>query len=123
MERLDSADHIIRLEFRPTIKAVLVDEVMFVVARRLESAFSGIEWGRIDPWAFAVVVSSPEEADTLAHSLLSIDGVPIEYGLAVYSQTFVDHRYARESGAAFAIRVSQPRMNETDDPKEREFKA
>lgn len=123
MERLESADHSIRLEFRPTIKAVLVDEVMFVVARRLESAFSGIEWGRIDPWAFAVVVSSPEEADTLAHSLLSIDGVPIEYGLAVYSQTFVDHRYARESGAAFAIRVSQPRMNETDDPKEREFKA
>lgn len=122
MERLESADVAIRLEFRPTIKAVLVDEVMFVVARRLESAFAGIEWGRVDPWAFVATPSSPEEADHLAESLLSIDGVPIEYGLAVFSQVFVDQRYARESGGAFALRVAQTRMVENKDPGEREFR-
>lgn len=123
LERLETAEAAIRLEFRPTIKAVLVDEVMFVVARRLESAFGGIEWGRVDPWAFVAVVSSREEAQALANALLSIDGVPIEYGLAVYSQAFVEHKYARESGSAFALRVAQPRMNETVDPKEQEFNA
>lgn len=114
LDKLEASDVGIRLDFRPTIRSVLVDEVMFVVARRLESAFGAIEWGRLDAWSFAAAAPSVEDADHLADALLSIDGQPIDYGLAVFSKAHVFVRMPHESGDDFAMRVSAQPLDDSE---------
>ncbi len=119
LDKLEAANVAVRLEIQPNIKSVLVDEVMFVIARRLESAFEYVEWGRLDSWTFAAAAPSPEDADHLADALSSIEGQPIDYGLAVTSKVSIELRFPQENGDSFALRVARTRTHEDDGSWER----
>lgn len=59
----------IRISVIPADFAVLEDEVMFVVARRLEAIAPDVQWGRLEEWSFAAALP----AETAARTKETID--------------------------------------------------
>lgn len=109
LDRISEGDVAVKIELQPNNDTVLVDEAVFVVARRLEAAFRDASWGRIDDWSLAAATTSSHVKE-LVRSLEDRRTPPLNDGLAVSFGVYVEVRDVDENGESFAARVAKPRM-------------
>lgn len=93
-----SADRssVVRVDVTPLDRDARQDEIMFVVARRLEAIVPDSSWGRLGPWAFAAILPST---------------------IALRAKRTIDHESEMALGlrAAVTSTVLTPTVGESDD--------
>lgn len=107
LDLLSMAQAAIRIDVCPTSDKVLVDEVMFVVARRLEATFGDTEWGRVDAWSF-VAATTAAQAEHVSRALDDPSKQSLVHGLSASKRISMEIRESEENGESFALRVAQP---------------